>query len=166
MKTISNTFQAPGKRAWFTASSMCAWKFVYWFILFIAYYVAFYTAHTVERLLMNTFVSGMLYLRLPSRNPVFFFNSNPTQSGQFHFKIVKNNLLKLEVSYADIAWLFIFICQIIGKRPNSDVWVFNADVQMDGSGNVIPLEQKKFILEVVNVPTGKPNDWINLTACT
>lgn len=36
--------------------------------------------------------------------------------------------------------------------------VFNADVQMDGSGNVIPLEQKKFILEVVNVPTGKPND--------
>ena len=82
MKTISNTFQAPGKRAWFTASCMCAWKFVYWFILFIAYYVAFYTAHTVERLLMNTFVSGMLYLRLPSRNPVFFI-SNPTQSGQF-----------------------------------------------------------------------------------
>lgn len=98
--------------------------------------------------------------------PRFFFNSNPTQSGQFHFKIVKNNLLKLEVSYADIAWLFFFICQIIGKQPNSDVWVFNADVQMDGSGNVIPLEQKKFILEVVNVPTGKPNDWINLTACT
>lgn len=65
----------------------------------------------------------------------------------FLFKIAKNNLLKLEVSYADIAWLFIFICQIIGKQPNSDVWVFNADVQMDGSGNVIPLEQKTFILE-------------------
>lgn len=67
------------------------------------------------------------------------------------------------MSYVDIARLFVFICQIIGKQPKSDVCVFNADVQMDGSGNVIPLEQRKFILEgkndhVVNVPTGKPKD--------
>lgn len=53
--------------------------------------------------------------------------------------------------------------QIIGKQPDSDAWVFNADVQMDGSENLIPLEQRKFISEgkrndhVVKIPSGGPN---------
>lgn len=50
--------------------------------------------------------------------------------------------------------IVICISQIIGKQPDSDVWVFNADVQMDGSENLTPLEQRKFISE------GKRNDHV------
>lgn len=97
-----------------------------------------------------------------------FCDTRVSPHERFHFF---KKWLKLGAIYTDTTCLFIFICQIIGKQPNSDVWVFNADVQMDASGNVIPLEERKFILEgkrndhVVNVPSGKPNHWINLTAC-
>ena len=66
--------------------------------------------------------------------------------------------------------IVICISQIIGKQPDSDVWVFNADVQMDGSENLIPLEQRRFISEgkrndhVVKIPSGRPNHWKNLKA--
>ena len=45
MKTISNTFQAPRKRAWFTASSMCAWKFVYW-VCYLLHITLHFVLHT------------------------------------------------------------------------------------------------------------------------
>lgn len=56
---------------------------------------------------------------------------------------------------------FKYLIQIIGKQPNSDIRVFNCNVQMDASGRFIPIDQRRYLLEgtrndhIVDVPTGK-----------
>ena len=46
-----------------------------------------------------------------------------------------------------LKYLRIFLTQqIIGKQPNCEEWVFNTNTQMNADGELIPKEQRKFVV--------------------
>ena len=49
--------------------------------------------------------------------------------------------------------------EVLGKQPNSNIWVFNENVHMNNSGSLIPVRERCFLLS----KDGKLPELINVT---